>query len=183
MVTSTHNVTAKQLFQMPDKGFRYELLKGELKKMTPAGSKHGVVVINLTLPLADHVKTNHLGLVLGAETGFKITSDPDTVRAPDLAFVPHERIPPTGVPEGFWPGPPDLAVEVLSPTDTTYDVEEKIADWLSAGTRMVWLLNPKRRTIHVHRSQSAIVTLTEKETLDGQDVLPGFRCPLVEIFK
>src|SRR5438093_9181379 len=100
---------------MPDDGYRYELVKGELKKMTPAGSKHGVVIVNLTLPLAEHVRANQLGIVLGVETGFKIASEPDTVRASDLAFIRRDCIPPTGIPKTFWPGPPDLAVEVLSP--------------------------------------------------------------------
>jgi Uma2 family endonuclease len=182
VVTTSQQFTAEKLFQMPDDGFRYELVKGELKAMTPSGSKHGMIVINLTLPLAAYVKANQLGIVLGAETGFRLARDPDTVRAPDIAFVAKDQIPPTGVPETFWTGPPDLAVEVLSPADTLYDVEEKVADWLSAGTRMVWLVNPKQRTIHLHRPGSATVTLKENDQLEGQDVLPGFRCPVAEIF-
>ena len=182
MATTSQPFTAEELFRMPDDGFRYELVKGELKIMTPAGSKHGMIVINLTLPIAAYVKANQLGIVLGAETGFRLATDPDTVRAPDIAFVAKDRIPPTGVPETFWTGPPDLAVEVLSPGDTLYDVEEKVVDWLSAGTRMVWLVNPKQHTIHVYRPQVATVTLNEKDQLEGQDVLPGFRCLVAEIF-
>jgi Uma2 family endonuclease len=180
--STTQNKTAEELFQMPDNGFRYELVKGELKKMTPAGSKHGVTIANLTAPLTVHVKASNLGIVLGAETGFKIGSEPDTVRAPDIAFIRRERIPASGVPEEFWPGAPDLAVEVLSPSDTIYEVEEKVTDWLAAGTRIVWVLNPRRRVIHIHRPQRQTQTLTEKDTLDGEDVLPGFRCQIAELF-
>ena len=178
----TRTVTADQLFQMRDDGFRYELVKGELRKMTPAGFKHGKVVANLTGPLTIYVRANNLGVVLGAETGFKIGSDPDTVRAPDVAFVRMERILATGETDKFWPGPPDLAVEVLSPRDTVYEVEEKVANWLTAGFSMVWVVNPKERTLHVHRFNKTIHRLSEKDLLDGQDVLPGFHLSITEIF-
>jgi len=120
--TISQLVTADELLTMPHNGFRYELVRGELKQKSPSGSEHGVTVVHLTWPLAQHVKDNHLGIVFGAETGFKITTNPDTVRAPDIAFVSHERIPATGIPRGFWPGAPDLAVEVVSPGDTIYGI-------------------------------------------------------------
>jgi Uma2 family endonuclease len=180
--TTVQKTTAEQLFGMPDDGFRHELIKGELKTMAPAGFDHGVIIMNLAVPLGQYVKANNLGVVLGAETGFKIETDPDTVRAPDIAFVRRDRIPPTGRPAEFWPGAPDLAVEVLSPGDTVYEVEERIADWLSAGTSAVWVINPKRHTAHIHRSQAQTQTLTEKDTLDGQDVVPGFRLSVAEVF-
>ena len=150
--------------------------------MAPAGFEHGAVIMNLAVPLGHHVKANNLGVVLGAETGFKIETNPDTVRAPDIAFVRLDRIPPTGRPVEFWRGAPDLAVEVLSPGDTVYQVEEKVADYLSAGTSMVWVINPKRHTVHLHRSHAQTQTLTENDTLDGQDVVPGFRLSVAEIF-
>jgi Uma2 family endonuclease len=167
---------------MPDDGFRYELVKGELRKMTPAGFSHGKVVANLTGPLATYVKANQLGVVLGAETGFKLAADPDTVLAPDIAFVRNERFLEVGDTEKFWPGPPDLAVEVLSPSDTAYDVEEKITSWLRAGVAMVWLLNPKQRTLHVYWSNNPTQRLGSEDVLDGQDVVPGFRINVKEIF-
>jgi Uma2 family endonuclease len=182
MNATTQNVTAEMLSRMPEDGFRYELVKGELRKMTPSGSRHAVTIANLTVLLGLHVKDNKLGIVLGAEAGFKIASNPDTVRAPDIAFVRHERVPSSGVPEAFWPGPPDLAVEVLSPTDTVYEIEEKVADWLSAGTQMVWILNPKRRIIHVQRPHAEVQTLTANDILDGQDIVPGLRCNAADIF-
>ena len=178
----TQLVSAEQLFRMPADGFRYELVRGELKKMTPSGFTHGKVVVKLTAPLAFHVETNSLGVVLGAETGFKIASNPDTVRAPDIAFINQERLRELGPTEKFWPAAPELAVEVLSPGDTVYEIEEKVAAWLAAGSSMVWVLNPKLRTIHVHRPNSPTQTLSENDTLDGQEVIPGFRIRVSEIF-
>lgn len=167
---------------MPHNGFRYELVKGVLKEMTPTGFHHGQLVVNLTISLGAHVKANSLGVVVGAETGFKIESNPDTVLAPDVAFVRQERVLQTGRTEKFWPGAPDLAVEVLSPSDTVYEVEEKVAAWLAAGTSMVWVLNPKQRTLHVHRPNASLRVLSESDVLDGQDVVPGFRIKISEIF-
>jgi Uma2 family endonuclease len=182
MSTTTQPMTADELFMMPDDRFRYELVKGELRKMAPAGSEHGAIIINLTVPLAQHVKANNLGVVFGAETGFKIAKNPDTVRAPDIAFVRRERIPPTGIPKAFWPGAPDLAVEVLSPGDTVDEVDEKIGEWLSAGARAVWVVNPKRKSVTVYRSLKDTRTLLEDDELEGQDVVSGFRCRVADIF-
>jgi Uma2 family endonuclease len=176
----TQAITADELFQMPADGFRYELVRGALKKMTPAGFKHGQLVVNLTVPLGAFVKQNRLGVVLGAETGFRLASNPDTVLAPDIAFISRERLEVAGETEKFWSGAPDLAVEVLSPTDTVSDVEEKVAAWLSFGARMVWVINPKMPSIHVHRSGASIETLAQSDVLDGQEVIPGFRLSVAE---
>jgi Uma2 family endonuclease len=175
-------ITADQLFQMPDDGFHYELVRGELRKMTPAGFKHGQLVVNLTIPLGAFVKQNQLGVVLGAETGFRLANNPDTVLAPDIAFIKQERLTAANETEKFWSGAPDLAVEVLSPSDTVYAVEEKVATWLSCGTKMVWVVNPKLRSIHVHCSGTSIQTLAETDVLDGHDVIPGFRLNVAELF-
>lgn len=182
MSATTQLMTAEELIKLPRGKFRYELIKGELITMSPAGSEHGAVIMNLGGPLSVYVKTNNLGVVFGAETGFKLASNPDTVRAPDIAFVRRERIPPTGIPKGYWPGAPDLAVEVVSPGDTVYEVDEKVAEWLAAGASAVWVVNPKRRTVTIHRSLKDVVTLAEGDELDGQDVVPGFRCQVAEIF-
>ena len=182
MSATTQLMTAEELIKLPSGKFRYELVKGELITMSPSGSEHGATVINLTLSLGVHVKTNNLGVVFGAETGFKLASNPDTVRAPDIAFVRRERIPQTGIPKSYWPGAPDLAVEVVSPGDTVYEVDEKVAEWLTAGAQAVWVVNPKRRTVTVHRSLNDAVTLYENDELDGQDVVPNFRCRVADIF-
>jgi len=182
MNTTLQRSTASELYEMPSDGFRYELVKGELRRMSPSGSEHGVIVINVSLLVASYVKSKDLGICFGAETGFKITSDPDTVRAPDVAFVSRERIPESGIPKKFWPGAPDLAVEVLSPGDTYSEVDEKVIDWIDAGTRAVWVVNPKRRSVSVYRSTAEVRRLSEGDELDGGDVLPGFRCRVAEIF-
>lgn len=174
--------TADELFRLPDDGYRYELVKGELRKMTPAGFEHGAVVMNLSAPLAQHVKASGLGVVCGAETGFKVASDPDTVLAPDIAFVRRDRIPASGRPTTFWPGAPDLAVEVLPPSDTIFAVDEKVATWLSAGAAAVWVVNPRNRTVAIYRSGAAQRTLPEQETLDGEQVISGFRLSVAEVF-
>jgi Uma2 family endonuclease len=182
-MSTTHTLTtADELFVMPDDGFRYELVKGELRRMPPAGSEHGAVIMNIGTPLDQFVKAHGLGLVFGAETGFKIASDPDTVRAPDLAFIRRERIPVAGIPRGFWPGAPDLAVEVISPGDTYTEVEEKVNEWLSAGTRMVLVLNPRTRMVTVYTSPTEVVRLAESDTLNGGELLPGFTCQVTELF-
>jgi Uma2 family endonuclease len=182
MSTTLTLVTADELCMLPDDGFRYELVRGEVRRMPPAGSEHGAVVMNLGSPLHWFVRSHDLGVVFGAETGFKIASGPDTVRAPDLAFVRRERIPEGGVPRGFWPGAPDLAVEVISPGDTYTEVEEKVHDWLDAGTRMVLVLNPRTRTVTIYTSPTTVVRLTESGTLTGGEVLPGFACQVSGLF-
>ena len=133
MATVESISTADQLFEAPDLG-RCELLRGELVMMSPAGSKHGVIALRIGGLLMDFVEPRGLGVVFGAETGFCIASNPDTVRAPDVAFVRRERIG-GGLPEGFFPGAPDLAVEVLSPNDRASEVLAKVRDWLAAGRR------------------------------------------------
>lgn len=182
MNTTTQLMTADELLKLPRGRQRYELIRGELKTMSPAGSEHGVVMMRLAWRLAQHVEAGQLGETFGAETGFRIESNPDTVLAPDLAFVSRERIPPEGVPKGYWPGAPDLAVEVISPGDTFTEVADKVAAWLDAGARAVWVANPKRRTITVHRSLTEAVTLSAGDEPDGQDVITGFRCRISDIF-
>ncbi|MFL6282221.1 MAG: Uma2 family endonuclease [Pyrinomonadaceae bacterium] len=182
MTTTLQRSTANELFEMPDDGFRYELVKGELRKMSPSGWEHGEVVVNITLLLGRHVKINKLGSCGGAETGFKIASDPDTVRAPDLAFVSRERRPEGDARKKYFVGAPDLAVEVVSPGDTRREVDEKVEDWLEAGARAVWVINPKRRSVTVYRSLTDVTRLLEADELGGGEVVPGFRCKVSEIF-
>jgi Uma2 family endonuclease len=181
-MTTLQRSTASELFAMPDDGFRYELVKGELRKMSPSGSEHGAIIINISLLLAQYVRSKKLGVCFGAETGFKIASDPDTVRAPDVAFIRRERIPQSGIPKKFWPGAPDLAVEVLSPGDTRAEVDEKVEDWLRAGAQAVWVINPKQRGVSVYRPVTDVTRLSEGDELDGGEVVPGFRCEVAEIF-
>jgi Uma2 family endonuclease len=167
---------------MPDDGFRYELVKGELKRMPPTGDEHGGVTMELASPLHQYVKRNNLGRVYAAETGFKLESNPDTVRAPDIAFVSTERLQGAGSMQGYRSGAPDLAVEVLSPGNTKREMAEKVKEYFAAGARLVWIVNPKLKTVVVYRSVNDILTLTEKDTLDGETVVPGFQISVAEIF-
>ena len=180
--TTTKLVTADELLMMPDDGFRYELVKGELKRMSLTGDEHGRITMQLAAPLYQHVKLNNLGRVYAAETGFQLESDPDTVRAPDIAFVSMERILSTGKVEGYRRGAPDLAVEVLSPGNTKREMAEKTAEYFAAGARLVWVVNPKSKTVAAYRSLTHIVTLAEKDTLDGGEVVPGFQIAVADIF-
>lgn len=182
MSATTQTMTADELFMMPDDDNRYDLIKGELRKMSPAGSEHGAIIVRLTVALGQYVEENDLGEVFGAETGFKLSSNPDTVLGPDVAFVSNEKIPPTGIPVAYWPGAPDLAVEVVSPGNTRREIEEKIEEYLAAGVRAVWIINPKRRTVTVHRANAEPVTLAESDILNGEDVVPGFQYTIARLF-
>jgi Uma2 family endonuclease len=182
MSTEVQLITADELLALPRGQFRYELINGELKKMSPAGQKHGRITVRLTEPLAKHVRDRQLGQVYAAETGFKLKSNPDTVRAADIAFVRRERLEVLGETESYWLGAPDLAVEVNSPSDTVREVEKKVMEWLEFGSRLVWVVSSKLQNVTVYRSLTDIVTLTEKDTLDGGDVVPGFQISIAEIF-
>jgi Uma2 family endonuclease len=181
MADVTISMTAEELIRMPDDGMRHELVKGEHRVMTPAGSEHGRISVRLGGRLDAHCEAQRLGCAFGAETGFIIGRDPDTVRAPDAAFVSVKRIPMTGVPQGYWKGPPDLAVEVISPSDTLLEVEENVDQWLDAGTTLVWVVNPRRRTVTVYRSRREVTILSESDELDGGEVVPGFKIRVSEI--
>lgn len=183
MVTAVQVLTAEELLARRDDGQRCELIDGELRTMAPAGSQHGIVALNVALELGRHVKEAHLGSVFAAETGFKLRSNPDTVRAPDVAFVNKARIQAAGDVPGYWPGAPDLAIEVLSPSDNYAEVEEKVFDWLDAGTRLVILVNPRKRTATTYRSRSSIRVHTDTETLDASDVVPGWQFPVARAFE
>jgi Uma2 family endonuclease len=180
--TLTKPMTADDLLAMPSDDYRYELVKGELVRMPPTGFDHGKVAMNIGATLHDYVKRNKLGQVCAAETGFILRQQPDTVRAPDVAFIRREQLEKIGSQKGYWIGAPDLAVEVTSPGDTISEVEEKVEEWMGAGTRMVWVISPKLHTVTVYRSLTDIVTLSEKDTLDGGDVVPGFQINIDEIF-
>ena len=133
--------------------------------------------------LAQHVEAHGLGEVPAAETGFKIHSDPDTVRAPDVAFIRKERLTQFAEAEGYYTGPPDLAVEVVSPHDSHADVEEKVLEWLGSGTRLVLVLNPRKRIITAYRSRNEIQMLAVDDILDASDVVPGWTLRIAELFE
>ena len=175
-------MTAEELLGKPEDGFRYELVEGEARRMAPAGNVHGYIAANFLGPLQRHARDNGLGRVYAAETGFKLSSSPDTVRAPDVAFVSQTRLDEVGEVPGYWPGAPDLAVEVVSPSDTHAEVTEKSLSWLGAGCRMVLAVDPSQRAVTVYRSREDIRILTLEDAIDGADVVPGFGLPVAELF-
>jgi Uma2 family endonuclease len=181
MTTTPQLLTAEDLWRMPNNQ-RRELVNGELRTMAPAGFEHGAVITNVAFLLARHVKAQRLGVVLGAETGFILARNPDTVRGADVAFVSTASLPQGPLPTSFFPGAPDLAVEVVSPSDTMVDVENKVDDYLAAGTRLVWVVNPRHKTVTAHRPQTPPQVLGQADTLTGMDVVPGFSCSVSEIF-
>ena len=167
---------------MPDDGCRYELVEGKLVKMAAAGRKHGRFAGRIGLSLALHVETHGLGEYSAAETGFKLASNPDTVLAPDAAFVTRSRAGEAEDGDGFWTIPPDLAVEVMSPKDTYAAAERKALRWIEAGCRAVVVLAPRRRTVTLYRPDKAPAVLTEEDILEVDDVVPGWRLPLRGLF-
>ncbi len=138
--------------------------------------------MNLAGPLDHYVRTQRLGRVYAAETGFRIASNPDTVLAPDVAFIRRERIEAEGQVRGYRSGTPDLIAEVISPSDLYSEVAEKVDAWLTAGTQLVIIVDPRRQTITVHRAPTEMQTLTINDTLDGAPVLPGWTLPVREVF-
>ncbi|MGH7419632.1 MAG: Uma2 family endonuclease [Candidatus Rokuibacteriota bacterium] len=173
-------ITADELLRLsiPDK--RVELVRGTLVVREPPGFRHGRVAMDLAARLADHVRTQGLGQVCAAETGFRLSTAPDTVRAPDIAFVSRARLPDPEL-VGYAPLAPDLVVEVLSPTDRPGEVLAKVADWLNAGSRLVWVVDPERRLARVYRQDGSEARLNTEDDLSGEDVVPGFSVRLADI--
>jgi len=183
MAQQSRTITADELWCMPDDGYhRYELDRGRLLTMTPAGTLHGAVTLRLGAALANYVDASKAGVVLAGEPGFKLESDPDTVRAPDVAFITRDRIPREGLPVQFWTGAPDLAVEVLSPSDKRSEVDRKIAQYVRLGVKEVWFVEPTARRITVYKAERPPNVLQETDTLDGGDLLRGFQYPLSRLF-
>ena len=182
MTIVEHIATAADLERLPDDGFRYELVDGELRQMTPAGNQHGKIAALVTASLVQHVLANQLGSVYAAETGFRLGSAPDTVRAPDVAFVCQARLDAVGSVAGYWPGAPDLVVEVVSPGDRLGEVADKVAAWLAAGTQMVVVVEPPQRTVAVHCADGTVRALQEGDVLEGGSVVPGWQVPVAALF-
>ncbi len=178
---ATRPLTADELLMLPDEGMRHELRRGELTTVVPHGYRHGRVVAVIAAKLERHVAAQGLGHVLAGDPGFKLSSDPDTVRAPDVAFVAQARIDAVGVPDGFWPGAPDVAIEVVSPSDSYSDLQEKALEWLAAGARLVLVVDPRRRTVTAYRSPDRIVELSAGQVLDASNGVPDWSISLEEL--
>ena len=163
-------------------GQRCELVRGELHKMAPAGARHGVVAQRIALRIGNYVETRELGYVFAAETGFIVQRHPDTVRAPDVAFVSKERLQ-GEVPPGYMGIVPDFVVEVVSPNDSASAVQAKVEDWMKAGTRLVWVVYPETRSVAVYRSLQEAQVLSSVDTLNAEPVFDDFSVPVGDLFK
>ncbi len=181
-MTTTATVTAEELLNLPSRDGRRESVRGEVRENAPVGREHGAVAMKAGWRLAQHVEERQLGEVYAAETGFILSRNPDTVRAPDVAFVRQEVVDAIGPNRGYLACAPDLVVEVISSGDSYLEVEEKVMDWLEAGCRMVVVINPRRRMVTVYRSRSEISILNEGDTLEGADVVSGWELPLSRLF-
>ena len=180
MATDAERVTVEQVRRECPTAPRWEVVAGELRELTPSSFYHGRVVSTLHHHLDGHVRARRLGVVTAAETGFVIARDPDTLQAPDVGFVRFDRVP-EGDP-GFFEGPPDLAAEVVSPSDRPREIQEKTARWIAAGTRLVWVIWPDTRSVTVHRPDGEAAIRHEGDRLDGGAVVPGFSCEVAALF-
>jgi Uma2 family endonuclease len=180
---SAHAVatTAEELLQMPDDGMRHELIDGELRTMTPAGAEHGRVSSEAIRLLSVHVHATETGVTFGAETGFVLSTDPDTVRAPDAAFVRREHAEAVGRTVKYWPGAPDFAIEVVSPEDSRRYVREKALNWIQAGASALLVLDPRSRSATVYRADGEPSAHVDGE-LDLSDAVPGWRVEVADFF-
>jgi Uma2 family endonuclease len=178
---SSSVVSAADVERMSLPGKQVELVRGRLVVREPPSTRHGVIAANLGYHVSAFVRRHDLGVVCAQDTGFKIASEPDTVRAPDVAFVAVERasrIPPRGYAEFA----PELVAEILSPDDRPAEALAKVADWLEGGTKLVWLIDPRRSAVQVYRQDGRLTVLGEHDSLDGENVLLGFVCPLTQVF-
>jgi Uma2 family endonuclease len=173
-------MTAEDLLQTDVRNKRTELVRGRLIVHEPPGGRHGYVAANLAFRLNQHIDLTGAGAVFVGDVGFTLHRDPDTVRGPDVAFVRKDRLP-QPIPNTYLEFAPDLVVEVLSLHDRPGEVLAKVGDWLDAGARLVWVIDPERRLARVYRADGTEHILAEGDPLLGEEVLPGFSCMLVSI--
>jgi Uma2 family endonuclease len=181
MVTASSITTAAQLWNHASELGRCELVRGDLRVMSPASPRHGRIVFLLWTPVGQYLDEHPVGDAYGAETGFQIATTPDTVRAADLSLVLAER----GLDEdqgGFLLGAPDLVAEVLSPGNRRGEIDAKTREWLDAGCKIVWIVDPDRRTITIHSSNSEPQTLGAGDVLTAPTLMPGFALPVAKVF-
>ena len=173
-------MTAEELLSTNVPNRRTELVRGRLIVHEPPGGRHGYVAANLAFRLNQHIDLTGAGAVFVGDVGFTLRRDPDTVRGPDIAFVSKDRVP-DPIPSSFLEFAPDLVVEILSPSDRPGEVLAKVGDWLDAGARLVWVIDPERRLARVYKADGTEHMLDATAQLLGDDVLPGFRCALASI--
>ena len=175
-------LTADDLLRLYSQGVRGELIRGVLCETMPTGREHGQIVVNLVAELRVFVKPRRLGILTASDSGVWLERDPDTVREPDIAYFSAETSPLDERVTGYAEVAPDLVVEITSPGDSRREINDKALMWLSFGVRLVWVVDPERRTVDVHRTNRPVVTLNDADALDGLDVLPGFTCQVRTVF-
>ncbi|MGB7325525.1 MAG: Uma2 family endonuclease [Rubripirellula sp.] len=187
-LSTASTVTAEDLFRFPADGFRYELVNGSLRMMSPAGGRHGRIAVQIAWLLKNHVHADQVGVVFAAETGFRISSDPDTVLAPDVAYVERSRYEALDETTSYLPIAPDLVIEVLSPfvnqpSDRFAAVESKALAWLDASSKLVLLVDPDSEVVHAYRSRKQIEIFQAHETIDCSDAVAGWTLVVADVFK
>ena len=180
--SKTKLLTADDMMRLSDKGVRGELIRGVLHEEMPIGRPHTKIVAKLVYILLSFTMPRQIGTVFAADLGVWLERNPDTVRAPDVAFISVERLPLDDDDPGYSEIAPDLAMEVASPRDSRPHIRRKALMWLENGVRLVWMVHPRSRTVDVYRKDSPVITLTEDEDIDGGDILPGFSCRVSDIF-
>lgn len=173
-------MTAEELLRLQPLHKRSELVEGAMHVREPAGFRHGRIASEVGARIRNHVVQRGLGVAVAAETGFILRRGPDTVRAPDVAFVSRDRLPPHDQ-RGFAEFAPDLVVEILSPDDRPGEVLAKCGDWLSAGCRLVWVVDPQRCEVTVYRADGSVAVVSEGGAVEGEEVLPGFAMAVTEV--
>jgi Uma2 family endonuclease len=176
-------LTAQDLTDLPEiPGKRFELVRGELIEMPVASALHSLIVRLLAKLLDAFAEEHGLGLVFGDGAGYTVSRDPDVVRVPDVSFIAADKLREHGSPRGVWPFAPDLAVEIVWPSERRDQVQTKILEYLGGGSRLVWVLWPERRSVSVHAADGTVRELGPEDELDGGEVLPTFRVHVADLF-
>lgn len=176
-------VTLEEFRRMAEEdAHRVELSRGRVVREPRPGGEHGWLAARLVRLLGSFAEEHDLGLVV-TETGFLLAEDPPTIRGPDAAFIARERLHGSEIPTGWWKVPPSLAVEVVSPANTMAEIQEKVLEYLEAGTERVWVIEPRSRAVTVWRPPARAEALREEDTLEGEDLLPGFRLEVAALFR
>lgn len=175
-------MTERELMELPEDGYRHELQEGFLLAEPPPAPRHGAVQATLSRLLGNFVAGTSRGAIYSA-TGFLLSRDPDTVRGPDVAFVSRARIEAHADASRYFEGAPELAIEILSPANRPGDIHAKVADYLAAGAKLVWIVDPESRSVTTYRSLLAPRVRKERDALSGEDVLPGFEIVVASIFE
>jgi len=176
-------ITAEEFLAMPGVGKMDELVRGRMVKVTPSGGEHTWVAAQICTAINLRARSTRSGFCTVEAGGYMLSRDPDTVRCPDVGYIRRDRVPDGRLPKGFIEGAPDLAVEVVSPSQPAAELDKKVREYLEAGSRLVWVVYPEERAARVWRADGTTEWIPEDAALSGEDVLPGFTLPLTDVFE